>query len=127
MRKHIPTLLLICAILITSFSPVFVPSAVAQGSNPEKVNIPGTHQDELGCSGDWQPDCENTLLAYDPEDDVWQGTFEIQPNNDDDKKGPRYKAALNGGWGENYGTNATLNGPDIPLVVTDADPGQVLL
>ena len=123
MRKHIPTLLLIYAILFASFSPVFVPAAVAQGANPETVNIPGTHQDELGCTGEWQPDCENTKLTYDMEDDIWQGTFEIQPNNDADTKGPRYKAALNGGWGENYGTNATLNGPDIPLLVTE--PTQV--
>jgi pullulanase len=123
MRKNILNILVICATLFASFSPVLVPVAQAQGSNPDMVNIPGTHQDELGCSGEWQPDCENTKLTYDIEDDVWQGTFEIQPANDGDKKGPRYKAALNGGWGENYGTNATANGPDIPLVVTE--PTQV--
>jgi pullulanase len=123
MRKHIPSLVLVCAILFTSFSPLLIQAARAQGSTPESVNIPGTHQDELGCSGEWQPDCENTQLAYDAEDDIWQGTFEIQPDNDSDKKGPRYKAALNGGWSENYGMNATLNGSDIPLVVTE--PTQV--
>jgi hypothetical protein len=90
-------------ILFSTFSPVLIPSARAKRANPERVNIPGSHQDELGCSGDWQPDCTNTQLGYDPEDDVWQGTFEIQPNNDDDKKGPRYKAALNGGWGGTTG------------------------
>ena len=95
----------------------------AQGSTPEMVNIPGTHQDELGCPGEWQPACENTLLTYDIEDDVWQGTFEIQPANDADKKGPRYKAALNGDWSENYGVNASQGGADIPLVVTE--PTQV--
>ncbi len=26
-----------------------------------------------------------------------------------------YKAALNGGWDENYGANATRDGPNIPL------------
>jgi len=86
--------------------------------NPDTVNIPGTHQDELGCPGEWQPDCVNTMLTYDLEDDVWQGTFEIQPNNDSDKKGPRYKAALNGKWDENYGVNATRGGADIPLLVS---------
>ena len=123
MPKNILNILFISAILLTSLSPGFVSVAQAQGSNPDMVNIPGTHQDELGCSGEWQPDCENTKLTYDIEDDIWQGTYEIQPNNDADKKGPRYKAALNGGWGENYGTNATLNGPDIPLGVTG--PTQV--
>ncbi len=108
----------IFTLLCASFSPALVSAVEAQGSNPQIVNIPGTHQDELGCPGEWQPACENTLLTYDIEDDVWQGAYEIQPANDDDKKGPRYKVALNGGWGENYGLNATQNGPDIPLVVS---------
>jgi pullulanase len=123
MRKNIPNLILIPVIMFATFSPAFVSETQAQSSNPEIVNIPGTHQDELGCPGEWQPACENTLLTYDIEDDVWQGEFEIQPANDGDKRGPRYKAALNGGWGENYGVNAAANGPDIPLVVSE--PTQV--
>lgn len=118
MRNIILNFLTILGLFLASFSPAAVPAVEAQGSNPEMVNIPGTHQDELGCPGEWQPACEATLLTYDIEDDVWQGTYEIQPANDDDKKGPRYKVALNGGWGENYGLNATQNGPDIPLVVS---------
>ena len=109
MRKNILNILVVCAIILASFSPLFASMTLAQGSTPDMVNIPGTHQDELGCSGEWQPDCENTKLTYDIEDDIWQGTFEIQPANDADKKGPRYKAAINGGWGENYGTDADLN------------------
>jgi pullulanase len=124
LRKNISSIILLCAILLASFSPLFVSVAQAQSpSNPDSVNIPGTHQDELGCPGEWQPECENTMLTYDEEDDVWQGIYEIQPGNDDDKKGARYKAALNGSWSENYGANATANGPDIPLVVTE--PTQV--
>jgi pullulanase len=119
MRKNIPNLFMIFAILLASFSSVFSSTVEAQGSEPDIVNIPGTHQDELGCPGEWQPACENTLLTYDIEDDVWQGEFEIQPANDADKRGPRYKAALNGGWGENYGVNAAANGPDIPLLVSE--------
>lgn len=94
------------------------PASAQDTPPPETVAIPGTLQSELGCSGDWQPDCDKTFLTYDAEDDVWQGAFEVQPNNDQDKKGPRYKAALNGSWGENYGRNATPGGADIPLAVT---------
>ena len=119
MRKNILHILVICAILAASFSSVFASAVQAQSTpKPVSVTIAGTLQDELGCSGEWQPACENTMLKYDAEDDVWQGTFEIQPNNDGDKKGPRYKAALNGGWGENYGINASAGGADIPLLVT---------
>jgi len=121
MRRPVFNLLLILAIFIASFSSA--PVAQAQTSTPETVNIPGTHQDELGCPGEWMPDCENTLLTYDAEDNVWQGTYQIEPANDGDKKGPRYKAALNGSWSENYGVNATGGGADIPLVVTE--PTQV--
>jgi pullulanase-type alpha-1,6-glucosidase len=117
MQRTFSNLLVIFAILIASFSLAVVPVAEAQTSNPDTVNIPGTHQDELGCPGEWQPDCEKTQLTLDSEDDIWQGVFEIQPNNDGDKKGPRYKAALNGSWTENYGANATPGGADIPLVV----------
>src|SRR5215216_8032671 len=124
MRKIISSIIAISAILLASFSSLLAPPAQAQSSsNPESVGIAGTHQDELGCPGDWQPECENTLLTYDTEDDVWQGTFEIQPGNDDDKKGPRYKAALNGSWDENYGANATPGGADLPLVLDE--PTQV--
>ena len=85
MRKNILNLLMICATLLASFSPLFVSTAQAQSTpNPDSVNIPGTHQDELGCPGDWMPTCENTLLTYDLEDAIWQGSYEIQPANDND-------------------------------------------
>src|SRR5215208_5081787 len=94
MQKNIFIFIALCALTLASFSPLFDSVARAQSAtNPDSVNIAGTHQDELGCPGEWQPECENTLLKYDEEDDVWQGTFEIEPGNDDDKKGSRYKAA----------------------------------
>jgi pullulanase-type alpha-1,6-glucosidase len=109
--------MMLAAMVMAALGPA--PAARADDTPaPETVVIPGTLQSELGCSGDWQPDCINTALTYDAEDDVWQGIFTVQPNDDQDKKGPRYKAALNGSWGENYGKNAARNGADIPLVVT---------
>ncbi|MGQ0603671.1 MAG: pullulanase X25 domain-containing protein, partial [Anaerolineales bacterium] len=92
--------------------------AVAAAGGPQTVTIAGTLQSELGCPGDWQPNCDKTFLTYDAEDDVWQGTFTVQPNNDQDKQGPRYKAALEQGWNENYGLNAQPGGGDIPLAVS---------
>ena len=104
-------------ILLALSLAVYTPAFAADTPDPTMVGIPGTHQDELGCPSDWLPGCEQTLLKYDPEDGVWQGEFEIQPANDGDKKGSRYKAALNGAWDENYGLNATRGGTDIPLAV----------
>ncbi len=98
--------------------PISIRPALAQDTaQPETVTIAGTLQSELGCSGDWMPGCEITNLTYDENSAVWKGTFEVTPGNDQDKKGPRYKAALNGTWDENYGKNAARGGADIPLVV----------
>lgn len=77
--------------------------------DPATVTLAGSFQSELGCPGDWQPECSITHLVYDPDDDVWQGSFTIPAGNWE------YKAALNGSWDENYGANAIQNGPNISL------------
>lgn len=73
------------------------------------VTIAGSLQTEIGCAGDWDPSCGASGLAYDANDDVWQGSFAIPAGNWE------YKAALDGSWNENYGPNATPNGVNIPL------------
>ncbi|MEA2490111.1 MAG: hypothetical protein QOH21_1903, partial [Acidobacteriota bacterium] len=78
-------------------------------ANPASVTVAGSLQDELGCPGDWAPECSATFLALDPEDDVWQRVFSVPAGSFE------YKAALNGGWGENYGAGAQLNGGNIGL------------
>jgi hypothetical protein len=77
--------------------------------DPSSVTVAGNLQDELGCPGDWQPDCAATQLGFDAEDGVWQGTFNIPAGNWE------YKAPLNDSWDENYGANAQQNGANIPL------------
>ena len=66
-------------------------------------------QSELGCAGDWDPACANTFLNFDAGDDVWQKSFNVPVGN------WQFKAALNGGWDENYGANAQPNGSNIGL------------
>ena len=77
--------------------------------DPTSVTIVGSLQSELGCPGDWQPECAGTYLVYDGGDDVWQQTFDIPAGSWE------YKAALNDSWDENYGANAVLGGANIPL------------
>jgi hypothetical protein len=76
---------------------------------PLSVTAAGSFQSEVGCPGDWQPDCATTHLVYDAADDVWQRSFSILAGSFE------YKAALNDSWTVNYGANATQNGPNIPL------------
>jgi len=83
---------------------------------PASVTVAGSLQSELGCPGDWQPDCAATHLAYDGADTVWQGVFNVPAGSWE------YKAALNDSWTENYGANATQNGPNIALALASGTP-----
>ena len=80
---------------------------------PDLVVIPGTLQDEAGCDGEWQPDCEATALTFDEANQLWQGTFALPAGEYE------YKAALNGTWDVNFGLNAEPGGPNIPLVLEE--------
>jgi len=76
---------------------------------PTTVTLAGSLQSELGCPGDWQPDCVATHLLYDANDAIWQNTFALPAGNYE------YKAAIDDSWDENYGANAVVNGANIPL------------
>ena len=85
------------------------PAFADHTSDPTTVTIAGSLQSELGCPGDWQPECASTHLAYDAGDGAWQATFSVPSGNWE------YKAALNGNWDENYGQNAAPGGANIAL------------
>jgi glycosidase len=109
-RRH--TVLALLALLAAL---LLIPAAGSAG-NPSSVTIAGSLQGELGCPGDWQPDCAATHLAYDANDDVWQGTFVVPAGSYE------YKAALNDSWDENYGLHAVPGGANVPL----AAPGTAV-
>jgi len=95
--------------IVTTVAPA---AAVADHTpDPSSVTIAGSLQSELGCPGDWQPECATTHLGYDAEDDVWQGTFSVPAGSWE------YKAPLNDTWDENYGAGAVADGLNIPLVL----------
>ena len=104
-------LLVSCFSIVTLISGVIAPTPAFADhtTDPTSVTIAGDLQSELGCSGDWDAACASTHLTYNEEDDVWQGTFTIPAGNWE------YKAALNDGWDENYGANATPGGANIPV------------
>ena len=50
---------------------VLLPAATASHTpNPSSVTIAGALQSELGCPGDWQPDCAAAHLTYEAGDGV---------------------------------------------------------
>src|SRR5439155_1150703 len=74
---------------------------------PTSVTIAGSLQSEIGCPGDWQADCAASHLAFDADDDVWQGSFALPAGSYE------YKAPLNDAWDENYGLHAEANGAKV--------------
>ena len=97
-------------VLLLAVALVLLPAATASHTPaPSSVTIAGSLQSELGCPGDWQPECAATHLTYDAGDDVWQGTFSLPAGSFE------YKGALNDSWDENYGRNAQANGANVPL------------
>jgi glycosidase len=90
---------------------------VAEGADhtaaPSAVTVAGSLQDELGCESDWDPACPHTGLIYDADDDAWQATLTVPAGTWE------YKAALNGGWDENYGAGAVADGPNVALTLDE--------
>ncbi|SKC50310.1 pullulanase-type alpha-1,6-glucosidase [Krasilnikoviella flava] len=82
-------------------------SGVVGDEEPEPeidmVTVAGSHNSEMGCAGDWTPDCEGARLAERP-DGVWAGTFDL-PAGDYE-----YKVAVNGSWDVNYGVGGVRDG-----------------
>jgi len=108
---------LVMLTVLAMLAALLVFPAVAAASHtpaPSSVTVAGSLQSELGCPGDWQPECAATHLTYDVDDTVWQDTFAVPAGSWE------YKAALNDSWDENYGVNATQNGANIGLYL-DAD------
>jgi glucan 1,4-alpha-glucosidase len=73
---------------------------------------PGSFQSELGCPGDWMPDCLRSWLE-DPDGD---GTYTFETSA---LPAGSYetKVALNESWDVNYGAGGVLNGGNIAFSV----------
>ena len=68
----------VAAFFALAWLVVSLPAALASHTPaPSAVTIAGSLQSELGCSGDWQPDCAATHLAFEAADEVWQGSFAV--------------------------------------------------
>jgi len=92
------------------------PAAADHTPVPSSVTLVGSLQQELGCPGDWQPECAATHLApVAGQPEVFRGTFTVPAGT------YAYKVALNNGWGENYGAGGAAGGADLSLNST-GDP-----
>jgi len=74
------------------------------------VTVPGSHNSEMGCPGDWQPDCADARLELRP-GGVYAGTFRLPAGSYE------YKVAVGGSWSENYGAGGVRDGANVPYVL----------
>jgi hypothetical protein len=112
---NIPLSLAATTLLRFSFSSVthlVSVSPAAPPGGPSAVVLAGSFQSELGCAGDWQPDCHSSALTYDFDSNTWYGVFSIPQGNYE------FKVAIDNSWNENYGLNGVFNGANIPLTVS---------
>ena len=83
---------------------------------PTAVTLVGSLQSELGCPGDWQPECAATHLEPVPgQPEVFRATFTVPAGSYE------YKVALNNSWDENYGAGGAAGGANLPITST-GDP-----
>ena len=96
-----------------------LPTTASAADDERSPALVGSLQTELGCGGDWQPECQESELAPTATPGVYAAEFELTPEGDPTPEGYayEYKVALDDGWGENYGAEGAANGPNIPLVI----------
>jgi len=85
---------------------------VTDNQNSVIAVAPGSFQSELGCPGDWQPDCLRSWLQDADGDGIY--TFETTALPAGSYEG---KVAINEGWDENYGQGGTPGGANIQFTV----------
>ena len=81
------------------------------------VTLPGSYQSELGCPGDWAPDCLASLMADGDGDGVYKFTTDDLPAGSYE-----VKVAHGLSWDENYGAGGAPGGANIPFTATDGKP-----
>ena len=87
---------------------------VTDSVNSLIANVPGSFQSEIGCPGDWGPDCLRTLLQDPDGDGVYvYATSTIPPG------AYEAKVALNESWDLNYGAEGAPGGANIAFTVAE--------
>jgi pullulanase-type alpha-1,6-glucosidase len=101
------------AVLIAVLLPAGLVAAPVTAADPQPsaVSVPGSFGAQVGCPGDWQPDCPQLQMTRRSNDDVWSVTLTLTAGSYE------YKAALNKTWDVNYGLGAVPGGANIPLTV----------
>jgi pullulanase-type alpha-1,6-glucosidase len=91
--------------------PLAAGPAGAADPPPRTATLAGSLQDELGCPGDWSPECAATDLTQVGNTTAYAKTFAVPAGSYE------FKVVINHSWDENYGAGGAANGANIPLVL----------
>lgn len=80
--------------------------------NSRIITAAGSFQSEMGCPGDWQPDCLRSWLQDLDGNGTYTRTTTSLPLG-----AYEAKAAINESWDESYGAGGVANGGNIPFTV----------
>ena len=102
--------------VLTTAALALGPGSAAMAADPPPdppgaVSVPGTFGAQVGCPGNWQPECPQVQLAQRAVDDVWSTTLTLDAGDYE------YKATVDNSFDENYGAGAVPGGPNVELTV----------
>ena len=86
--------------------------SVADSRNAPVATAVGSFQSELGCAGDWQPDCLRSWLQDPDGDGTYTFVTATIPTGNYEAK-----VAVDESWAVNYGQNGAPGGANIPFNV----------
>ena len=86
---------------------------ITDNINSTIATVPGSFQSELGCPGDWQPDCLLSWLQDPDADGVYTFVTTAIPVGSYEAK-----VAINEAWDENYGQGGAPGGDNFAFTVT---------
>jgi len=78
--------------------------------------VPGSFNGEIGCGGDWAPDCLRTFMSDVDGDGVFTFATDAIPAGNYE-----FKIATNESWDVNYGAGGSPGGANIPFSVPGPD------
>lgn len=114
--NKISRILMLAVFLVCALGAAVV-AAQDETSDFDTVVVAGTLQTQLGCAGDWLPDCENSALTLDESTGLWVGTFDLTAGTYE------YTITVNGTWDVSFGIGgASGMGTNYSVTLTSDAP-----
>ena len=106
--------------LVAALGLVSLPPSLSAQAAVRTAALVGSLQSELGCPGDWQPDCAQTELAKDPSGTTYSAVFSVPQGSWE------FKVAINDSWDESYRADGTKGDANSPLVLAGTTEVRVV-